>query len=258
MVFWCLIDDIVDLGESPHCESTQVPEGAEGDFDTGFFDSQTPIPSAAASRRGGGRSRGRAGAASSCSGPSQSQSAVPHKLRGPNWTEQEMLVLIGQKRLEWDGRHNCSQPSLAKFVYGTQAWKQVLAGCMSVVGFRARDADQLTNKWDGLIKDYKKLKEYVEGTGSTHWWGMNREEKRDLCKIRKLPLEFSESMYNEMKGFVGKRQIFGRTADVVDFDRLGTPPARIFARSPPSPRGAAYVSPTSPATSATTAYHSQR
>jgi hypothetical protein len=27
---------------------------------------------------------------------------------------------------------------------------------MAVVGFRVRDADQLTNKWDGLIKDYKK------------------------------------------------------------------------------------------------------
>ena len=252
-VIWFAMDDIVDLGESPHCESTQVAFGGEGDFDTVFLDSQPPIPSAAASRRGGGRSRGRAGAASSFSCPSQSQSGVQLKLRGPNWTEQEMLVIIGQKRLEWDGRHNCSQPSLAKFVYGTTAWKQVLAGCMSVVGFRARDADQLTNKWDGLIKDYKKLKDYVEGTGSAHWWGMNREEKRDLCKTRKLPLEFSESMYNEMECFVGKRQIFGRAADVVDSDRLGTPPTRSFARSPPSPRGAAFVSPTSPASSATTA-----
>jgi hypothetical protein len=75
-----------------------------------------------------------------------------------------MFVLIGQKRIEWDGRHNCNQPSLAKFVYGTTAWKLVLAGCMGVVGFRARDADQITNKWDGLIKNYKKLKDYIEGT----------------------------------------------------------------------------------------------
>ena len=93
-----------------------------------------------------------------------------------------MLVLIGQKRIEWDGRHNCNQPSLAKFVYGTTAWKLVLAGCMSVVGFRARDTDQITNKWDGLMKDYKKLKEYIEGTGSANWWGMSREEKKKLSK----------------------------------------------------------------------------
>ena len=29
---------------------------------------------------------------------------------------------------------------------------------MSVVGFQVRDAYQITNKWDGLIKDYKKIK----------------------------------------------------------------------------------------------------
>lgn len=50
-----------------------------------------------------------------------SMAAFPHKVRGPNWTEEEMMVLIGQKRLEWDGRHNCNQPALAKFVYGTAA-----------------------------------------------------------------------------------------------------------------------------------------
>jgi hypothetical protein len=159
-----------------------------------------------------------------------------------------MLVLIGQKRVEWDGRHNCSQPSLAKFVYGTTAWRLVLAGCMAVSGFRVRDADQLTNKWD-----YKKLKEYIEGTGSANWWGMSREEKRDLCKTRKLPLEFSECMYTEMESFVGKRQIFSCATDVVDSDRLASPPSKQFVRSPPSPRVSAYVAGGSPATSSTTA-----
>ena len=163
-----------------------------------------------------------------------------------------MLVLIGQKRIEWDGQHNCSQPSLARFVYGSTAWKLVLAGCMAVVGFRGRDADQLTNKWDGLIKDYKKLKDYIEGTGSANWWGMNREGKRELCKTRKLPLEFSEGMYNKMEAFVGKRQIFGRATDVVDSDRLSSPPSKHFGRSPPSPRAAAFAAANSPATSATT------
>ena len=123
---------------------------------------------------------------------------------------------------------------------------------MSVVGFRERDADQLTNKWDGLIKDYKKLKDYIEGTGSTNWWGMNREGKRELCKTRKLPLEFSEGMYNEMEAFVGKRQIFGRATDVVDYDRLSSPPSKQFGRSPPSPRAAAFGVGSSPASSATT------
>ena len=70
----------------------------------------------------------------------------------------------------------------------------MLAGCMSVVGFRARDTNQITNKWDDLIKDYKKLKEYIEGLGSTNWWGISRKEKKLLSRTRKMSLEFSESM----------------------------------------------------------------
>ena len=246
------MEDIVDLGDNTDSHSAQLPNEADCDFERNFLDTPPAQPAAAGGRRVRGPARGRGSAGKSLSGQATSQCVVPHKLRGPNWTEEEMLVLIAQKRLEWDGRHNCSQPSLAKFVYGTTAWKIVLAGCMSEVGFRARDADHLTNKWDGLIKDFKKLKEYVEGTGSANWWGMNREEKRDLSKNRKLPLEFSETMFNEMDCFVGKRQIFGRASDVVDSDRLGSPPLKTFGRSPSSPRAAAHVGVTSPAASATT------
>jgi hypothetical protein len=143
------MEDIVDLDDGSQFPSSQTAQDADLGIAPSFVNSQTVLPTVAAGSRGVGRSRGRSGA-------SQSQSGLAHKLRGPNWTEAEMLVLIGHKRIEWDGRHNCSQPSLAKFVYRTTAWKLVLAGCMSVVGFRVRNAGQLTNKWDGLIKDYKK------------------------------------------------------------------------------------------------------
>lgn len=41
-------------------------------------------------------------------------------------------------------------------------------------------------------------------------------------------MEFSKSMYIEMEGFVGKRQIFGRATNVVDSDRVAPTPARHF------------------------------
>ena len=208
------------LGDSSQCPSTQVPSEVDADFAAEFFDDQVPVSFQPLGRSGHARGRGRSNTGRSSSVSSQAGGPTSHKVRGPNWTEAEMLVLIGQKRIEWDGRHNCNQPSLAKFVYGTTAWKLVLAGCMSVVGFRARDTDQITNKWDGLIKDYKKLKDYIEGSSSANWWGMSRVEKKELSRARKMSLEFSEAMYNEMEGFVGKRQIFGRAADVVDSDRL--------------------------------------
>ena len=172
------MDDIVALGYNSHCPSTQVPFYADCDFQPDTVDGHARANSAAPSARRPVHTGGKSNTARSTPNSSQSQVAPPHKVRGPNWTEAEMLVLIGHKRLEWDGRHNCNQPSLAKFVYGTTALKLVLAGCMGVVGFRARDTDQITNKWDGLIKDYKKLKDYIEGTGSANWWGMNRDEKK--------------------------------------------------------------------------------
>ena len=129
----------------------------------------------------------------------------------------------------------------------------MLAGCLSVVGFRVRDTDQITNKWDGLIKDYKKLKDYIDGSGSANWWGLNRDEKKQLSKTRKMSLEFSESMYNEMEVFVGKRQIFGRATDVVDSDRVAPTTSRQFGRSPPTPHAHASGGITSPIASATAA-----
>ena len=128
-----------------------------------------------------------------------------------------------------------------------------MAGCMSVVGFRARDADQITNKWDGLIKDYKRLKEYIEGTRSANWWGMSREEKKQLSKTRKMSLEFSEAMYLEMEGFVGRRQIFGRAIDTVNSDRVAPAAARQFVRSSPPSRSVPAVRSGSPTPSGTAA-----
>jgi len=125
----------VNLGESSQCPSTQVPVDLDCELGSEFVDqfgSASVAPTAIASvHNAPGTSR----SGRSSSGPAQSQSAAPHKVRGPNWTEAEMLVLIGAKRIEWDSRHNCNQPSLAKFVYGTTTWKLVLVGCMSVVGF---------------------------------------------------------------------------------------------------------------------------
>ena len=247
------MDDIVNLGESSQPPSFQRPAAADCEFIAEFLGDEEPASFVAPAARGGARSRGRSGTGRSSAVSSQSHGAVPHKVRGPNWTEAEMLVLIGQKRIEWDGRHNCNQPSLSKFVYGTTAWRLVLAGCMNVVGFRARDTDQITNKWDGLIKDYKKLKDYIECTGSGNWWGLSREEKKELSRTRKMSLEFSETMYMEMEGFVGKRQIFGRSTEVMDSNRVTSPVARHSRASTPASSHPSFVGAASPMASTTSA-----
>ena len=250
------MDDIVNLAESSQCPSSQAAAGVDCEFPSQFVNDHVPVTFAASGGREAGRGRGRLSTGRTSSVSSHSQGAAAHKVRGPNWTEAEMLILIGEKRREWDGRHNCNQPSLAKFVYGTTAWRAVLTGCMSVVGFRVRDIDQITNKWDGLMKDYKKLKDYIEGSGSANWWAMSREEKKELSRTRKMSLEFSEAMYTEMEGFVGRRQIFGRAADVVDSDRPAPPAPRQFHRPAPASREPSFVSGGSPTPSTTAASES--
>ena len=126
------MEDFVNLGESSQCPSTQVPIDLDCELDSDFVDNHAHASSDPTATTPAHNAAGTSRSARSSSGPSLSQSVAPHKVRGPNWTEAEMFVLIGQKRVEWDSRHNCNQPSLAKFVYGTTAWKLVLAGCMSV------------------------------------------------------------------------------------------------------------------------------
>lgn len=47
--------------------------------------------------------------------------------------------------------------------------------------------------------------------------------------------EFSEPMYNDMEGFVGKRKNFSRASIVMDCNRLELPVLRHFEHSPPTP-----------------------
>ena len=87
------LEDIADLGVDFLYPSTQVPVEADVEHVVGFPDSQSLLsPGVVAGRR---RPRGRACGTRSLSGPSASQCSLPHKVRGPNWIEAEMLVLIG-------------------------------------------------------------------------------------------------------------------------------------------------------------------
>ena len=57
-----------------------------------------------------------------------------------------------------------------------------------------------------------------------------------------MTLEFNKSMYADIEGFVGRRQIFRSAMYVVDFERLIlSPVARYFGQSPLLPRVPSFV-----------------
>lgn len=138
------------------------------------------------------------------------------------------------------------QLALAKFVYGTTAWKKNLSKCLGVVGFRGRNIDQTTNKWDRLMKDYKKVKEYLEGIGGGYWWGNEHGGEKTPSNSLKCLWSLVIPCRSAMGEFVGQQQIFGKRMETIDSNRrLDTPP-RQFGRGatptwPPVPKGVSGV-----------------
>lgn len=163
---------------------------------------------------GGGRSGGRA-------------------LRGYNWTEQENLILIEQKRLEHEERHRRGAAS-EKFVHGKEAWRIVMEGCNAQVGFRERDQNQVCNKWDSLGKEFKRIRDYLGSSVAVEWWNLPKLDKKELARTRKLPLEFTEAMYKALDPWHGQRMAMANYAgsSVVDTDRDASsqPGANRFGR----------------------------
>ena len=91
------MDDIVCLEENSQCPSTQLPLDTNLDFPNELGGDDVPLSFVPGASRGGLRAGGRSSTPRSTPISSQTQAAASHKVRGPNWTEAEMLVLIGQK-----------------------------------------------------------------------------------------------------------------------------------------------------------------
>ena len=90
------MEDIVHLGDNSQRAAIEVPLDLDCEFPSEFESEQPPPSFAPVPSRGGQRSRGRGSRGRSMSGSSQSEAPLAHKVRGPNWTEAEMLVLIAQ------------------------------------------------------------------------------------------------------------------------------------------------------------------
>ena len=58
------------------------------------------------------------------------------------------------------------------------------------------------DKWQGLLEDYKKIKDYKDATGCNEdYFRMGSKWRKELC----LPANFSSSYFNEMDRFLHER-----------------------------------------------------
>uniref|UniRef100_A0A7N0T7B4 Myb-like domain-containing protein n=1 Tax=Kalanchoe fedtschenkoi TaxID=63787 RepID=A0A7N0T7B4_KALFE len=150
--------------------------------------------------------------------------------RKGNWTLQETMVLIEAKKMDDERRlkrPGCSS-SEQQQVTGSQEmlmmirnkpaelrWKWVEDYCWRRGCFRSQN--QCNDKWDNLMRDYKKVRDYerklaeqnaAAGTssssslgGSVSYWNMDRSERKE----RSLPSNMSSTIYEALVDVVEKK-----------------------------------------------------
>lgn len=123
--------------------------------------------------------------------------------RKGNWTIQETLTLIIAKKLDDERRSKPTVHSSAK--PGELRWKWVENYCWAHGCFRSQN--QCNDKWDNLLRDYKKIREYensrsnVSDPISNSYWTMERHQR----KYHNLPSNMSLEVFEALNEVVQKR-----------------------------------------------------
>ncbi|XVE74603.1 hypothetical protein DITRI_Ditri12bG0030600 [Diplodiscus trichospermus] len=127
--------------------------------------------------------------------PTATTTASNREYRKGNWTIQETLTLITAKRLDDERRTRPSTSSPSK--PGEPRWKWVENYCWDHGCFRSQN--QCNDKWDNLLRDYKKIRHYQSSQpqSSDHfpsYWSMERQQR----KLHNLPTNMSPEVFEAL------------------------------------------------------------
>lgn len=147
--------------------------------------------------------------------PSGGGEMVTREYRKGNWTVSETLVLIEAKKMEEERRLRQSTtgpPPESRNRPAELRWKWIeeycyRKGCM-------RNQNQCNDKWDNLMRDYKKIREYersrVESsfkTGSSSpassYFKMDKSERKE----RNLPSNMLSQIYDALAELVERKSL---------------------------------------------------
>ncbi|KAL2524481.1 Homeodomain-like superfamily protein [Abeliophyllum distichum] len=125
--------------------------------------------------------------------------------RKGNWTVQETMVLIQAKKMD-DERRMKKQGGISDGGKPSELrWKWVENYCWGNGCLRSRN--QCNDKWDNLMRDFKKVREYEKGVlergeDEKSYWRIDKNERKD----KNLPTNMLQQIYQrlvevvEMKG----------------------------------------------------------
>lgn len=151
-----------------------------------------------------------------------SATTVAREYRKGNWTLHETLILIAAKKLDDERRlkaaaaaaaSSSAQPSSSSSPSqgrgGEPRWKWVENYCYSRGCLRSQN--QCNDKWDNLLRDYKKVRDYDYSMSTTtpppsssfqfstpSYWTMDKQQR----KLRNLPSNLAPELFHSLNDVV--------------------------------------------------------
>jgi hypothetical protein len=177
--------------------------------------------------------------------PPPSPASAPRDYRKGNWTLQETLVLITAKRLD-DDRRAGGAHAHAHALAGSpttprsaeQRWKWVENYCWNHGCLRSQN--QCNDKWDNLLRDYKKVRDYESRAVAAaapaaapparalpSYWAMERHERKD----RNLPTNLAPEVFDALTDVLSRRAARRGGAAIT----AAPPPPQLALPAPPPP-----------------------
>ncbi|KAH6763656.1 Homeodomain-like superfamily protein, partial [Perilla frutescens var. hirtella] len=115
--------------------------------------------------------------------------------RKGNWTVEEAMVLIEAKKMDEERRMKRASHGGERGKPAELRWKWVEDYCWRRGCFRSQN--QCNDKWDNLMRDFKKVREYEGGRAAaadSSYWRIEKNERRE----KNLPSNFSPEIYEAL------------------------------------------------------------
>ncbi|XP_010935420.1 uncharacterized protein [Elaeis guineensis] len=189
------------------------------------------------------------------SSPSSSSPGLARDYRKGNWTLHETLILITAKRLDDERRAGGGSSSSGGAAprSAEQRWKWVENYCWKNGCLRSQN--QCNDKWDNLLRDYKKVRDYeARATASTaaaagggpSYWAMERHERKERNLPTNLAAEVFEALTDVLSRRAARRGGAGAAATPASRGLPPPPPPPPTLTPPPQPQTLAATPPPPP------------
>ncbi|KAG6696501.1 hypothetical protein I3842_09G151400 [Carya illinoinensis] len=142
--------------------------------------------------------------------------SIMRDYRKGNWTPSETMILIEAKKMDDERRMKRSGESEGRNKSVEPRWKWVEDYCWRKGCLRSQN--QCNDKWDNLMRDYKKVRDYerriaerAEAGDEESYWKIERNERKE----RSLPTNMSPQIYDvlvevvERKGTAAGQRMVG-------------------------------------------------